>query len=201
MYFIWFCWALALNAEESERFYCPFRAENVGKMYSTQSQKEHLVGTLFPHFDGWHGRGGDTSHGAGPTWSSAPAGAAWQSPDKRTCKWALAHIFLSNTESETPPQIKSVISTKGWTVWWVEKNQLAHEDQNLLLFFFFFLLAVPCGIQDLSSPTRDRTRAPCGGSVQSWPLDRQGISRGQNLNSIPHLLPNSPCLNTYFLSF
>ena len=31
----------------------------------------------------------------------------------------------------------------------------------------FFFLAVPLGLQDLSSPTRDRTPAPCSGSVES----------------------------------
>ena len=35
-------------------------------------------------------------------------------------------------------------------------------------------LAVPCSMHDLSSPTRDRTRAPCGGSMESSPLDHQG---------------------------
>ena len=31
---------------------------------------------------------------------------------------------------------------------------------------FFFFLAVLRGTQDLSSPTRDRTRAPCNGSTE-----------------------------------
>ena len=30
-----------------------------------------------------------------------------------------------------------------------------------------FVLAAPCGMQDLSSPTRDRTRVPCIGSTES----------------------------------
>ena len=34
-------------------------------------------------------------------------------------------------------------------------------------FFFLFHLAMPCSIQDLSSPTRDWTHAPCGGTVES----------------------------------
>ena len=34
-----------------------------------------------------------------------------------------------------------------------------------ILFFFFF--AVPQSMQDLSSPTRDQTRAPCSGSSES----------------------------------
>ena len=39
---------------------------------------------------------------------------------------------------------------------------------KLLTFtFFFLLLAEPRGMWDLSSPTRDRTQAPCSGSVES----------------------------------
>ena len=40
--------------------------------------------------------------------------------------------------------------------------------------FFVFSLAVPRGMWDLSSPTRDRTHTPCLGSVESQPLDHQG---------------------------
>ena len=36
---------------------------------------------------------------------------------------------------------------------------------ELSLPFFFFFLAVPCGMRDLSSLTRDRTRAPGSGST------------------------------------
>ena len=53
------------------------------------------------------------------------------------------------------------------------------------LFFFFFNLAAPdlssgsgllsCSMHvGSSSPTRDRTRAPCIGSMVSYPLDHQG---------------------------
>ena len=38
------------------------------------------------------------------------------------------------------------------------------------VFLFCFdlgFLAAPCGMWDLSSPTRDGTRAPCSGSVES----------------------------------
>ena len=36
-----------------------------------------------------------------------------------------------------------------------------------LFFFLFFFLATPCGMWDLSSPTRYQTRAPCSGSAES----------------------------------
>ena len=39
---------------------------------------------------------------------------------------------------------------------------------------YFFFLAMPHGMWDLSSPTRDRTCAPCSGSMKSQPLDGQG---------------------------
>ena len=42
----------------------------------------------------------------------------------------------------------------------------------LSIFFFFFW---SCGMQDLSSPTRDWTQAPGNESMESSPLDRQGI--------------------------
>ena len=40
--------------------------------------------------------------------------------------------------------------------------------------FLFLFLAALCGIQDLSSPVRDQTCAPCLGSAESSPLDYQG---------------------------
>ena len=38
---------------------------------------------------------------------------------------------------------------------------------SIATFFFFFLLATLHGLQDLISPTRDRTCAPCNGSGES----------------------------------
>ena len=54
---------------------------------------------------------------------------------------------------------------------------------GLFIYFFsslylfineFFCLVVPCGMQDLSFPTRDWTCAPCSRSAESYPLDCQG---------------------------
>ena len=52
-------------------------------------------------------------------------------------------------------------------------------DFCLVLFFFFFpyFLATQCGLWGLSSPTRDWTRAPCTGNVESEPLDSRGRPR------------------------
>ena len=41
-------------------------------------------------------------------------------------------------------------------------------------FLIFIFLAALQGLWDLSSPTRDGTQAPCSGSSESQPLDRQG---------------------------
>ena len=46
-------------------------------------------------------------------------------------------------------------------------------------FFFFghcWLFLVPCSMWDLSSPSRDRTCAPCSGSSESWPLGKSKFS-------------------------
>ena len=89
--------------------------------------------------------------------------------------------------------------------------------------FFFFFLAVPCGLQDLSSPIRDRTCVPCIGSTESYSLDHQGspqmfflalriklnLPKGlkshmvawSHLSSLSHLLPLLFSSYTKFLSF
>ena len=50
---------------------------------------------------------------------------------------------------------------------------LSHSSREkwLYFFFFFFNLAMSLCMQDPSSPTRDRTSAPCSGSTESKPLD------------------------------
>ena len=45
----------------------------------------------------------------------------------------------------------------------------------LILYFSFHFIFWPHGRQDLTSPTRDGTCAPCSGSTKSQPLDCQGI--------------------------
>ena len=40
-----------------------------------------------------------------------------------------------------------------------------------------FFLAAPCGLRDLSSPTRDRTCTLGNESAESYPLDCQGIPK------------------------
>ena len=57
----------------------------------------------------------------------------------------------------------------------------------LISLFFPDFLAPPCGMQGLSSPTRDQTRAHCSGSSESSPLDCQGSSYKGGLLILSHL--------------
>ena len=43
-------------------------------------------------------------------------------------------------------------------------------------FFFFFFFAALLGLQNLSSQTRDQTQTSRSGSMESQPLDHQGIA-------------------------
>ena len=52
-------------------------------------------------------------------------------------------------------------------------SKIFHSDHSHLGFCFCFL-AVPHGMWNLSSPTRDWTHVPCGRSAESQPLDYQG---------------------------
>ena len=36
-----------------------------------------------------------------------------------------------------------------------------------ILFYYYYFLTIPCGVRDLSSPTRHQTHAPCSGSTES----------------------------------
>ena len=57
---------------------------------------------------------------------------------------------------------------------WGRGVEVYAGEASMLVWDLLFFLAVPCGLRDLCSPTRDWTRAPCSGSVESQPLDRQG---------------------------
>ena len=56
--------------------------------------------------------------------------------------------------------------------------------------YLFIYLAAPHSMQDPSSLTRDQTRFPCSGSVESQPLEHQGIP----INSLFILVVWSPSL-------
>ena len=50
---------------------------------------------------------------------------------------------------------------------WTLLLMCIHSSALFFFFFSFLFLAAPCGMRDLSSPTRDRTRVPCIGSAES----------------------------------
>ena len=71
---------------------------------------------------------------------------------------------------------------------------------------------MPRGMWDLSSPTRDQTRAPCIVSTESYPLDCQGSlynfyyrikQESQKYNTLYNftifVLPSNPYLNVYII--
>ena len=49
----------------------------------------------------------------------------------------------------------------------LDKDLDITRSHSLKKIFFFFFLATWCGTQDLGSPTRDKTRTPCSGSLES----------------------------------
>ena len=59
----------------------------------------------------------------------------------------------------------------------------------MLLFIYFWLHLITYG----TSLTRDWTHAPCGGSVESWPLDHQRIPMCLVTQSCPKLCDPMDC--------
>ena len=82
----------------------------------------------------------------------------------------FAHLFLPFKEVyHSPLHLLHIIS------WHFDLGFSFINIWMFVLSFFFFL---PCGITWYpSSLTRDRTRAPCIGSTESYPLDCQGSPR------------------------
>ena len=81
------------------------------------------------------------------------------SPFGPACDWCVCmpskkEQVMEKTRRATIPDLPCYVSSSHWGA--------------------IFILAVPCSMRDLSSPTRDRTRAPSNGSAESSPLDRQG---------------------------
>ena len=71
---------------------------------------------------------------------------------------------LGGEESRLRPSRKEGELLGGKGRKWVFMGKLKPSHPTL---FFFFLLAVPHSMWDLSSRTRDGTRAPCSGSAES----------------------------------
>ena len=86
-------------------------------------------------------------------------------------KWQPTLVFL-------PGKFHGQRSQVGYSPWGHKESDTSeqlsprtHDFRQLILlnlcFFYFNFLAVPLGIQDLSSLTRDRSHAPCIGSAES----------------------------------
>ena len=71
--------------------------------------------------------------------------------------------FTFKTESDSKPLHSSPATTHLQTT--------SHLNYS---FYLFFYLVTLYGTRDLRSPTRDRTHAPCTGSMESQPLEHQG---------------------------
>ena len=70
--------------------------------------------------------------------------------------------FSHPAQDQGPQQCKCpVVTTRP------PENSLNSMILKLELIFFFFFNSEPSSMRDLSSPTRDRTRAPCVGSSES----------------------------------
>ena len=101
-------------------------------------------------------RGGGTDHGS--MTSAQEGGRRWSSPSSYFSFdfKAVAHSILCMI-FPCPPTCKP------------------HKRPSLINHFLFF--AVPCGMQDLSSPTRCQTRHPCRGRAEFLSLGHQGSPR------------------------
>ena len=93
---------------------------------------------------------------AGPSWhdSSRPVDEGWGDHGP---SWSLEAQLAS-----CGPLCQEHISCSAWNALYIPL-----PGKHLPCFFLFFFLATPCGLWDLSSLTRDQTRAPCSESEES----------------------------------
>ena len=146
-------------------------------------------------------------------------GARWatvQSQTQPTLSLSLWGQAPVGTRIPSKPQVPSLPSLLCFISWlagavfsrrgcgWYDSRALTYlrialycsHTQNTTWLFS----SPPCSMQDLSSPTRDQTHAPCNGSTESQSLDHQGSPQHglfQILGSQPFLPPNST--DTVFL--
>ena len=105
---------------------------------------------------------------------------------KEFCQWNVVgsdtdHLHVLAHQSFCSP---SMISISQSSVEW-EMNFTCKPHLCKAIDFNF--LATPHSMRDLIFLTRDRTCAPCCGSVGSWPLDGQGIPRSHILKTVSPL--------------
>ena len=103
-----------------------------------------------------------------------------------------SHCLASKSRESLCPTLPGTPFQSSKSLGW--EDQILHitrpKGSSLSFLFFFFFGGggcggTLCGLQDLSSPTRDRTHAPCSGSTESYPLDHQGSP----VREVPHAHP------------
>ena len=112
--------------------------------------------------------------------------ATWRSQKKKK-KFPLKFSDIYSTELWKPSQVTmaAVFHHQSWQ-WGIKECTQAMKPYTHILFLNIFCLfvcfATLCGMQDLSSPTRDWTCVPCSGSVESQPLNNQRSPHTHILN-------------------
>ena len=96
--------------------------------------------------------------------------------------WSVLEHLHSPEEKPAPISSHS-ISSVPWDRWAsylplsVPLGWIIAVTTAFSISFFFFVLTAPCGIWDLSSPTRGQTRAPFRGRARSLTIGPPGKSR------------------------
>ena len=105
------------------------------------------------------------------------------------CEYECVHTQLCLTVYDDYFDLQMKAPHKGI---YPESPPGGHQDDPMGLPFPF--LAQPCSLEDLSSLTRDRTQALCGGRAESSPLDGQpSPTMGFSLHSSVSTTPLNPC--------
>ena len=92
-------------------------------------------------------------------------------PGMQPVSSALQDRFLTTEPSGKPSLFFFLIFI------WLYRSQLQHVESSVAAHIFSNCVTwaqMLCGMQNPSSPTRNQTRAPCIGNMESQPLDHQG---------------------------
>ena len=127
-----------------------------------------------------HGLSCSTACGIFPDQGSNPCPLHWQADSQplRHQGNPSAHLLcvftqVLSTVGKIPITKQPRTTTNSWSLasagplpalWRFYVSQISSQSH---FFLFFFCLAVQCDMRALSSPTRDRTRARCSGSMES----------------------------------
>ena len=81
--------------------------------------------------------------------------------------WYTGLVAPQHVESSQTRDGTHVLCIDGWVLTHCAVREVQLLFCKLCLVEDFFFFAVPHGMQALSSPTRDRTRDPCSGSLET----------------------------------